>query len=60
MSLRGCIIISSWGHYGGISIWDFIAIPEENKALRLYKMRVLKYYVENKALFETWKYGKRK
>ena len=23
------------------------------------KMRVLKYYVENRALFETWKYGKR-
>ena len=28
--------------------------------LRLYKMIVLKYYVENKALFETWIYGKRK
>ena len=24
--------------------------------LRLYKMRVLKYYVENKALFESWKW----
>ena len=23
--------------------------------LRLYKMRVLKYYVENKAQLETWK-----
>ena len=28
---------------------------QTNKILCVYKMRVLKYYVENKALFETWK-----
>ena len=27
----------------------------EMSRLRLYKMRVLKYYVENKALLGTWK-----
>ena len=28
--------------------------------LRLYKMRVLMYYVENKARLDTWKWGERK
>ena len=28
--------------------------------LRLCEMRVLKYYVENKALFETWRQAKQK
>ena len=34
--------------------WKLMLVKEKT-LLRLYKMRVLKYYVENKAQLETWK-----
>ena len=41
--------------------YNFVSIHQKNVSrLCLREMKVLKYYVENKALFETWKKGKRK
>ena len=55
---------TQWSHVFNSNLWSALASHKainknifENKVsrLRLYKMIILKYYVESKALLETWK-----
>ena len=49
----GCgIVMSDIGIKKALSQWLYL---QKVSRLCLHKMRVLKHYVENKALFETWK-----